>query len=59
MLGKDISIYKCARDLIKKRGLLSLYTGFTPQSLQHHSVGLSLANYQYLKRKDNILSNSL
>ena len=59
MLGKDISIYKCARDLIKKKGLLSLYTGFTPAiASAPFYVGLSLANYQYLKRKDNILSNS-
>ena len=59
MLGKDISIYKCARDIIKKRGLIALYTGFSPAIVSApFYVGLSLANYQYLKCQDNILSNS-
>ena len=59
MLGKDISIYKCARDIIKKRGLIALYTGFAPAIISApFYVGLSLANYQYLKCQDNILSNS-
>lgn len=59
MLGKDISIYNCTRDIIKKRGILSLYTGFTPAIVSApFYVGLSLANYQYLKCQDNILSNS-
>lgn len=59
MLGKEISIYKCVRDLIKNEGILSLYKGFSPAIISApFYIGLSLANYQYLKRKDNILSNS-
>ena len=59
MLGKEISIYKCIRDLIKNEGILSLYKGFSPAIISApFYIGLSLANYQYLKRKDNFLSNS-
>ena len=48
MLGKDISIYNCARDIIKKRGLIALYTGFSPAIFSApFYVGFSLANYQY------------
>ena len=60
MLGRDIGIYKCASDLVKTRGILSLYTGFLPTIISAPLyVGLSLANYQYLKGCDNkYLSNS-
>lgn len=60
MLGRDVSIYACARDLVKQRGLTSLYTGFLPAILSAPLyVGFSLANYQYLKNQDHtLLSNS-
>lgn len=60
MLGRDVGVYACARDLVKKRGFTSLYTGFLPAILSAPIyVGFSLANYQYLKNKDHtLLSNS-
>ena len=59
MLGRDVSIYNCAKDIINKRGILGLYTGFLPAILSSPIyVGLSLANYQYLKGTDGIFSNS-
>tara|TARA_Y100000022_G_C13161739_1_gene334304 strand:- start:23 stop:868 length:846 start_codon:yes stop_codon:yes gene_type:complete len=59
MLGKDFSIRQCVKDIYTKRGLLSFYSGFLPAILSAPLyVGISLANYQYLRSQDNILSNS-
>ena len=59
MLGKDIFTYKCARDLIKKRGLLSLYTGFTPAIASAPSCWTNVSKLSIFKKKDNILSQIL
>lgn len=59
MLGRDISIPQCAREIVRKGGVFALYTGFLPTIISAPIyVGLSLANYQYLKGRDDILSNS-
>ena len=59
MLGKDFSIRQCVKDIYTKRGLLSFYKKILPAILSAPLyVGISLANYQYLRSQDNILSNS-
>tara|TARA_Y100000022_G_C13243415_1_gene373573 strand:- start:1169 stop:1897 length:729 start_codon:yes stop_codon:yes gene_type:complete len=60
MLGKDIGVYSCYKDIIRTGGVRALYTGFTPAILSSPIyIGLSLSYYQYLRNKDNFLSNSL
>ena len=60
MLSKNISIRKCLQQTIQNEGFVGLYRGLTPAiATTPFYIGIQLSTYQFLRKKDNFLSNSL
>lgn len=60
IIRKNLSITECFQKTIQNEGFLSLYKGLTPALLTTPIyIGIQLSTYQFLRKKDTIVSNSL